>query len=150
MQFVKEDADFGMMKWRLLSREPDTKTEIFVLPLTGIGAYLRTVVDGEREEPVLIKNAVILEIITREDGAGLVDASGQDAKEPKFKCLNRELISLELAKKRYAPKGKSVNPGLEIVAGALITSEQMPQRMVQPAAGAPPAEILKAVTEARA
>lgn len=146
MQFVREDEDFGMMRWRLLSRDPETKMEIYVLPITGVGTYMRTVLDGRHEEPILMKNGVVLEVITRVEEGKLVDAQGQSTSEPKFKCLNREIISLDMAKKRFMPKGKPVAPGLDIVPGALLTQEQ--RTVVQPAM-APPPEVLKKIEEAR-
>lgn len=157
MKFVPEDKEFGLMHWRLLSREVDEKGEpkraIYVLPVTGLGTYMRTMFvckDGPVwEDPVLIKNALVIEIIRAETAdSGLVDAGGNKTNEPTFKCLSRELMTLDIAKKRFMPKGKPVAPGLELYPGALLTQEQRP--MVMPAGAPPPADLMKKISEKEA
>jgi hypothetical protein len=154
MKFIAEEKDFGIMKWKLLGSDSERGIETYCLPVLGIGTYLRTRIGQVWEEPVLIKNALVLELIAQvreEQKSGLVDAQGneQAPKEPpKFQCLNREIVSLELAKKRLlGPKGKD-HPGLDIVAGAIIVQEQRPMPMVQPP-GAPPPEVLKKLADAK-
>lgn len=132
MKMVPEDLEFGLMRWRLLSREVvdgRATTKILVLPITGVGTYMRTVImrsDGPCwEEPILLKQALVLEVVVEQRGSGLVDAGGR-APEPEFKCVNRELIGVDVAKKRFQPKG-SKHSDLEIVPGSLLTQEQRPQ-----------------------
>ena len=121
MKMVNEQGDFGLMVWRLLSR--DGQTEVWALPIMGLGVYMRTVVDGQRENPILLKNVLMLELITTEVDSQILGPDGQPTGEPTFRCLNRELLTLDLAKKRFMPKGKPVQPGLEVYAGALLTQE---------------------------
>ena len=141
MKMVPEDRDFGMMRWRLLSREVDSEdratSKILVLPITGVGTWLRTVMltpEGPRyEDPILIKTALVLEVVQAQVTSPLVDAKGQGS-EPEFKCVNRELISVDVAKKRFKPNSrKGPHQDLEILPGSLLTQEQHPMIMPAPA-----------------
>jgi hypothetical protein len=148
MKILPEERDFGMMRWRLLSREVDeddkVKCEIYVLPIIGAGTYMRTILhtpEGPRyEDPVLLKNALVLELVTRKSMGSIVDASGQ-APPQAIQCLNREIVTVDVAKKRFQPKGhKGPHADLEIVPGALLTQEQ--RMMPGPSQEIPP-EIMK-------
>jgi hypothetical protein len=134
MKMLPEENEFGLMHWRLLSRKINADGKpvraIYVLPITGVGTWLRTVIDGRWEEPILIKTALVLEVIREVPGSGLVDARGQ-IPEPEYQCVNREMISVDVAKRRFQPKGanKGQHQDLEIVPGSLLTQEQRPQPM---------------------
>jgi hypothetical protein len=77
--------------------------------------------------------------------SGLVDVA-QQPMGLKFKCLNREVISMDEAKRRFAPKGpKSMPPGIELYPGAILTQERRPMPMNiardrGPLAAVPPTE----------
>ena len=157
IDIVPEDAQFGLMTWRLLSREIDEQghasTIVKALPIMGLGVYVRTIhrVPGRDEyvfeEPMLLKNTLMVELMEMQD-SGLVNVAQQPV-GIKYKCINREVITLDEGRRRFAPKGpKSMPPGIEIYAGAILTQERRPMpamaniigRGKPPLAAVPPEE----------
>jgi len=133
IEFVPEDAQFGLMNWRLLSREINDNGEatniVKALPVMGMGVYIRTFqrlgADWHVDEPMLLKNVLMVELMELQ-GTGLVDAE-QRPMGMKFKCINRELMTMDEAKKRFAPHGpKSMPPGIDLYPGAILTQERRP------------------------
>jgi len=160
IDIVPEDAQFGLMTWRLLSREIDEQghasTIVKALPIMGLGVYVRTIHRRPEdrgyvfEEPMLLKNTLMVELMEMQS-AGLVDVAQQPV-GIKYKCINREVITLDEGRRRFAPKGpKSMPPGIEIYAGAILTQERRPmpampnivrgRAAVPPEAQPPPADV---------
>lgn len=142
MKIIPEDAEFGLMNWRLMSREVDdkgdAKTMVKALPIMGMGVYIRSFfkIMGEWrvDEPLLLKNVIMVEVLEMQATSGLVDPHQQQPIGREYKCINRELMTMDEAKKRFAPKGpKFMPPGLELYPGAILTQERRP--MVVPPMG---------------
>ena len=110
-EFLPEDAEFGALTWRLVSRRPSMVVE--GLPIMGLGVYLRT----NGGEPMLVKNTLMIEVLERQS-AGIVDAGNQPV-GVKMKPVHRDLMTVDEARTRFGKK-------LNVYAGAVLTQERRP------------------------
>lgn len=133
-EFVPEDEVFGDENgWRLLLRTPVDGQQMVMraLPIQGRGVLLqqaRKPADGPvvYEPPFMVDDVLMLETVIRED-TGIVSPGGQPL-TIRFKCIDRSLIGVRMAKERFQPKqSKHAPPGphdhLEIRAGIVLTTE---------------------------
>jgi hypothetical protein len=146
MNNEKEDAQFGPSDiWRLIARDTkdDVCTTVRVLAIQGKGLLVQTAYEKgeeiERDAPILVENVVLMEYMSMIPSE-ILDDKGQPNSMTR-KCVGRELISVKLARDKFQPpkpKGQRNGQGgnndhLMIIAGAVLTMEQGPAGMKQPA-----------------
>lgn len=140
IQFLPEEEKFGSFEfWRLISRVIDgdgRRVSVRAMGIQGRGIFVQTARqepdggDGWQvpvyDEPQFMTSTMIYELIER-------------AEEGAYKCLARDLMSVDMARKRFGGGKKGQAP--DINAGDILTQE----RRVEPQIVTPdqmPPEVL--------